>query len=57
MLQIVHRTMAAFIGSTCTLAVLSMIDKVCPIYREQTLYLPPLLHAIEANSGGGGGMD
>ena len=27
-LQIVHRTMAAFIGSTCTLAVLSMIDKV-----------------------------
>ena len=29
LLQIVHRTLAAMIGSTCTLAVLSMLDKVC----------------------------
>lgn len=40
-LQVVHRTMAAFIGSTCTLAVLSMIDKVQP----QHTHRHPLTHA------------
>ena len=37
--QVVHRTMAAMIGSTCTLGVLSMLHKVQLIIIQLTLSL------------------